>query len=354
MPLPAIAGGLLIGGLVALFSGKDKSQESQYCQHAGQGSNHLLGTLGGGAAGAVVGSAICPGLGTVIGGVLGALFGREVSKQFSQDQCCPQPQHGNYPPPGQGNWGPQVPQGNWCNPGYPQYGGGPQFGGFPQTGGYCCPPQPQYCQPQQCCPPQNCCPPQPQCPPQQGGQQDINWGGTLQQDGKGKPATYTTSGGYNITMNGDRVSITDCEGNKVEHWGDPHENVNGKHVKDWNEKTRTLILADGTKVTMNATGPQGVTESTSIYDGAQNIQFNNKNNTVEHRSFDPWDTAGRERTQADGETSYMGYARNGDLIYRNIYTQKDNLQVIPSFQDLARVNGGKVTDLYDDPRLGHT
>ncbi len=332
MPLPAIAGGLVIGGLIALFSGKDKSEESRYCQQAGQGSNHLLGTLGGAAGGALLGSMLCPGIGTVIGGLLGGLFGREVSKQFSQDQCQPQPQQGCWNQMGMPNMG----GGGWMNPGMMM----PQFGGFQQGGQYCCPQQHQCC-PQQYQQPQNCCP-----------QQGMNWGGTLCQDGNGKPATYTTSGGYNITMNGDRVSITDPTGNKVEHWGDPHENVNGQHIKDWDEKTRTLILGDGTKVTMNATGPQGVTQHTSIYDGAQNIQFNNTNNTVEHRGFNPWETAALEDRQADGETAYMGYARNGDMIYRNIYTQNDNFQVTPHFQDLARArNGGAPQDLHNDPRL---
>lgn len=338
MPLHAIAGGLLIGGLISLFSGKDKSHEGHYCQQAGQGSNHLLGTLGGAAGGALLGSMVCPGIGTILGGVLGGLFGREVSKQFSQDQCQAQPQHGG--------WMPQMPMqnGSWAMAGtmMPMM---PQFGGYPQTGQWCCPQQQHHCCPQQYSQPQNHCP-----------EQGMNWGGTLcQEGGKGKPATYTTSGGYNVTMNGDRISITDPNGNKVEHWGDPHENVNGKHVKDWNEKTRTLILGDGTKITMNATGPQGVTEHTSIYDGAQNVQFNNKTNEVEHRSFNPWDTAGREATQADGEASWMGIARNGDLIYRNIYTQNDNFQVTRTFQDLARArNGGAPVDMFDDPRLGHT
>ncbi|MEW6281077.1 MAG: glycine zipper domain-containing protein, partial [Candidatus Eremiobacterota bacterium] len=98
--LPAIGAGLLIGGLISLFSGR--SQESQYSQQAGQGSNHLLGTLLGGAGGAVAGSMIMPGVGTVIGGILGALFGRELSKQFSGNQCQPQPQQGCFPPPCQG------------------------------------------------------------------------------------------------------------------------------------------------------------------------------------------------------------------------------------------------------------
>ena len=31
--------------------------------------------------------------------------------------------------------------------------------------------------------------------------------------------------------------------NKVEHWGDPHEYLNGKHIKDWADKIRTLMIS---------------------------------------------------------------------------------------------------------------
>ncbi|MCW1886214.1 hypothetical protein OKA04_15865 [Luteolibacter flavescens] len=32
--------------------------------------------------------------------------------------------------------------------------------------------------------------------------------------------------------------------NKVEHWGDPHENLNGKHIKDWEGRSRIVLVAD--------------------------------------------------------------------------------------------------------------
>src|SRR5690606_12414422 len=32
--------------------------------------------------------------------------------------------------------------------------------------------------------------------------------------------------------------------NKVEHRGDPHENLNGKHIKDWKGKYRLLLNSD--------------------------------------------------------------------------------------------------------------
>lgn len=29
--------------------------------------------------------------------------------------------------------------------------------------------------------------------------------------------------------------------NKVEHWGDPHEYLNGKHLKDWQDKQKFFL-----------------------------------------------------------------------------------------------------------------
>jgi hypothetical protein len=31
--------------------------------------------------------------------------------------------------------------------------------------------------------------------------------------------------------------------NKVEHWGDPHEYLNGKHLKDWQDKMFDILDA---------------------------------------------------------------------------------------------------------------
>lgn len=49
-----------------------------------------------------------------------------------------------------------------------------------------------------------------------------------------------------ILVMSDPVCLTRQKGvvtskNKVEHWGDPHENLNGKHIKDWQGKQRLFI-----------------------------------------------------------------------------------------------------------------
>ncbi len=55
-----------------------------------------------------------------------------------------------------------------------------------------------------------------------------------QTGGDGTPILYVTTGGYLVQIDGHRISFQDpIARNKVEHWGDPHENLNGKHIKDW-------------------------------------------------------------------------------------------------------------------------
>ena len=183
--------------------------------------------------------------------------------------------------------------------------------------------------------------------------------GQLNQEKQGKPITYTTSGGYNVTVDKHTITIKDPSGkNTVQHWGDPHEKLNGKHIKDWQQKQRTVVLGDGTKITMNADGPKGVTLGTSIYDGNQNVQINNKTNTIEHHSFNPYDTMYREMSQYDGETSVFYTNRNGAGIYNNIYSEDSSFNVTSLYQQLGRTGGyhnpGKVYDFFDDPTLSKT
>ncbi|MFP4497524.1 MAG: hypothetical protein ACLFQV_04875 [Vulcanimicrobiota bacterium] len=189
-----------------------------------------------------------------------------------------------------------------------------------------------------------------------GFQQPVR-GGQLQQAGKGKPISYQTSGGYNVNIKGHTVTITDPSGkNTVKHWGDPHENVNGKRIKDWEGKDRSLVLGDGTKITMNADSPQGVIKNMSIYDGGQGIHINNSKNEITGVSFNPQQTALQEAYQPDGETSYVGYNKKGQFIYQNVYTQDRNLGVHNNNKMLAKGKntwwGGRTaTDHYNDPRL---
>lgn len=182
----------------------------------------------------------------------------------------------------------------------------------------------------------------------------------------GQPVAYVTSGGYTVTINRHTITVYDAlDVNKVEHWGDPHENLNGKHIKDWGGEPewdgarRSLVLADGTKLTMEAEGAQGVVLHTSIYDGDENLQVDNCRNALEHHGIDATDTALRDAAQHDGETaSFTTHAETAVAIYTNVYNEDAAFDIVEFSVPLGETGGyenpNNVRDYYDDPRLGHT
>lgn len=305
----------------------------------------LIGGLAGGLIGTILGGGN-PFMGLVgagIGGLLGNMLGHNHGHYGHHHH----PHHGHAP----------------CYP--PAHGH--HFGG-PHLGGYHCPPQPgcHHGQPHWCppghhnhnmnfnfghhCPPSRCCHPQ-QCHGRGQGQ--------LCQEKDGKPISYTTSGGYQVTVDKHTISVKDPSGkNVLKHWGDPHENLNGKHLKDWQGKQRTVVLGDGTKITMSADGPKGVTLNTSIYDGNQNVQIKNAENKVWNHSFNPYDTMIRERNQHDGETALFYTNHRGQGVYNNIYMEDQNFGISRLYQQIGRTGGylnpGKVHDFYEDPTHANT
>ena len=365
-----------------------------------QGNGALAGGLTGGLAGLLfsggnpLGALVGGGIGAAIGGLIGRHHHHHHGHHHHHHHNCqpqfPPPYGGGYGGPGLGGYG-----GGGYGPGFPggfPGGYGQQQGFYPQ-GAYGAGYQQgfqaaQYQQgyqagyqagmgygPQQgypgCFPPgggwNNGCMPGNQCFPPQCGSTG-NPGGHLCQEGPGKPINYTTSGGWKVQVNGDKVIITDPSGKqKVENSGDPHEYVNGKHVKDWEGKQRSIVLPDGTKITMGADSPNGVVTNTSIYDGDQNIQIQNKDNDITSRSFNPYDTRMREAYQYDGETARISYNRDGGINYTNMYTQDQNFGMRSNYKDIASTSDPKwwqrpfmpfwgigqqsVKDRYDDPRL---
>ncbi len=328
-------------GLSQMFGGGWGGQMGGCCNNMMGGRK---GALIGGLVGMLLGGALSGGnpFGMLAGGGLGALLGNQIGSHHGGNNCCPQHSHHGgahcYPPTNGGHWG------------------GPQCGSYgppPYAQRPCCQGPPHWQHPGQHYPGhghhwgQNCCPPRHQC--------CHNPGGELCQEKKGKPISYTTSGGYKVTVNKHEIQITDPSGkNTVKHWGDPHENLNGKHIKDWDGKQRSIILGDGTKLTMSATGPHGVTTNTSIYDGNQSISIDNNKNEITQHSFDPRVAARLERGQYDGETAVFRTNWNGEARYFNIYNQDENFGMTRLYQRLASTSGGKVNDLFDDPRLSKT
>ena len=342
MSFPIIGGGFSFNSHI---SGGGWGNQFNSCCNKILGPRHgaLTGALAGGLIGTILGGGN-PLMG-LLGLSLGSLLGQSMG---NHNQGC----YGNH----------HHPHHQHCASYPPSHGhhfGGPQMGGYhqPYNQGYC-PPQPHWgghgnnvnmnfnfghqCPPSRC----SCCSP-------------CQRGGQLQQDGKGKPITYTTSGGYQVTVNKHDISVKDPSGkNVLKHWGDPHENLNGKHLKDWEGKQRSVVLGDGTKLTMSADGPHGVTLNTSIYDGNQNVQIKNADNKIYHHSLNPYDTQFRELSQHDGETALFRTNWAGAGIYNNIYNEDANFNVTNAYRQIGRTGGifnpDKVHDFYDDPRIGHT
>lgn len=187
-----------------------------------------------------------------------------------------------------------------------------------------------------------------------------------QPGGAGTPITYVTQAGYTIKIDQHTITVTDPYGlNTVEHWGDPHENLNGKHIKDWGGEPewdgsrRSILLEGGAKLTMHAAGPQGVVLETAIYDGDRNLRFTNTTNTIVHFMQDAADTAARDAAEYDGETATFS-TDSLTLIsfFSNAYNEDPAFQRIESEHALGTTGGcanpNQVNDLYDDPRLAHT
>lgn len=177
---------------------------------------------------------------------------------------------------------------------------------------------------------------------------------------------YVTAAGYIIRIDTHRISIEDPLGrNKVEHWGDPHENLNGKHIKDWagmagwDGSRRSILLDGGSKLTMEATGAQGVVRFTSIYDGEQNLHIANTTNTILHHGKDAADTSARDEAQHDGETArFTTHPVTAVALYDNVYNEDPNFILVPYDIQLGSTGGcaspQQVKDYFDDPRLPHT
>jgi len=95
---------------------------------------------------------------------------------------------------------------------------------------------------------------------------------------------YTTTGGWKVNVNKTTIQLTDQDGNKTTKiWGDPHVVEADGSKWDWDAKTSTFQLPDGTKVTMNADSPNGVVKNTTIYDSAQMVNIDNSKMTFESK-----------------------------------------------------------------------
>lgn len=190
--------------------------------------------------------------------------------------------------------------------------------------------------------------------------------GRLSQGVASTPIQFVTAAGFTVSVDRHTIANQDpLEMNMVQHWSDPHENLNGKHIKDWagspgwTENRRTVLIDGGAKITMVSAGPQAVVLTPSIYDGHQSVQIDNNTNTIAHYSTDAVVTADRDAAQYDGETVRFTV----DMItaiasYTNVYNE-DEAFTKAVFNIPLGVTGGcanptLTNDYYDDPRLGRT
>lgn len=194
--------------------------------------------------------------------------------------------------------------------------------------------------------------------------------GGLTRNGDTSLTYVSRSGQYRVHVNEHTISITygDPGVHTWQHWGHPHENLNGKHIKDWEGTRRTTMLPDGTKITMDSDGPQGVVLTTSIYDGPRSHRISNVGNVVSHSCVNAQVAAQREAEERDGETMYFTILKTatspiGAALTLNYYDENEgsvgNFRRLYTFELLGQTgepetNPNNVSDYYDDPRLGHT
>jgi hypothetical protein len=151
-----------------------------------------------------------------------------------------------------------------------------------------------------------------------------------------------------------------------EFWG--HEYLNGKHIKDFDGTFRTILLADGTKVTMEQDPVSKEVKTTNIYDMAQSHEITNIGNVVRHSCVNAATATQRDAAQADGETAVLWNLRapaaaTGYSLYENVYLEQAGTSgpftrtytpyLLGETGDPV-TNPSQVIDYYDDPRLAAT
>lgn len=173
--------------------------------------------------------------------------------------------------------------------------------------------------------------------------------------------SYTTSGGghikYSVKFKNIVITHDNYPGFKIEFWGDTHENLNGKHIKDRFGNNRSFVFPDGAKVTMIAAGETMPITSISIYEAGEVHLINSTCNTVSNSiTSNAAKVQELDNAEPDGETASIEFLPNG-LNYVNIYredTPGNKIQARVLLGSLNKNNPNEVNDYFDDPRRGDT
>jgi len=159
--------------------------------------------------------------------------------------------------------------------------------------------------------------------------------GQISQEAPGKPVAYMTSGGNKVIIDGDNLTITGSSGIiQQKRWSDLDEHREEDSAADWIDEFRVLILDDGTRIRMFPDESAKI-GSTTIFDGGQAIQINNKKNEISNVTFDLLQTGLEEDFRPDGATSYIGFGWKGDYILHSLCDQNPELSIHNGFRMLA-------------------
>lgn len=189
--------------------------------------------------------------------------------------------------------------------------------------------------------------------------------GRLQQQSPQGPFHYRTSGDWVIALDGQTCTITSPDNRtRYEFWGsNVHENLNGKHIKDWNGLRRTVLLPGDVMITLSggeATPGSGevTIRTVSIYDVDQTHRLDMHSGSVEMSVL--LARVGEEE-EPDGETMRIWHVGEGVCYAENVYVEEESGDGISAIQEAVplgctggEANPNDVRDFYDDPRLSHT
>lgn len=182
--------------------------------------------------------------------------------------------------------------------------------------------------------------------------------------------TFTTSDGWRIVYANQSITIIAAGStDNIQFWGETEtgdfnavfENLNGKLIKMWFGKRRSLLLPSGALITMTAEDTLGKLLTVSIYEGDQSHTFDARTFTLTHSCAGHAPTAiARNAAEADGETATFKFKPDGGTVFANEYTQDASetgapLEKVPDARLLGDTGGPsnphQVNDYYDDPRL---
>lgn len=175
------------------------------------------------------------------------------------------------------------------------------------------------------------------------------------ESGSGAPLVYTTRDCWTVKVDVHTVLITDpAKTGTYQTWGDPHENLNGKHVKDWQGSRRSIVF-DGAMITMSAQGSNAVVDSLTIYDGPKSYTVVSAGNLIIDRTHDEASTLARDEGEADGEAGCLANKADGGLLFDNTYQQDEDadgkpLAMVPALirigESFGPADPNRVNDYY--------